>query len=202
MQKILIATANRGKVVELREMLAALPIEIVSLADLESIEDVPETGSTFVENSSIKAIGYATQTGLHALADDSGLEVMALDGRPGVLSARYGGDDLNFSEKIEKLLDEVRETGSNDRRARFVCSIAFASPDGRILKATAGICDGHLADAPRGSGGFGYDPIFVPKGFDQTFGELSGDIKAGISHRARAFSQIIPYLRDFMAFLT
>ena len=195
---LLVATGNPGKVTELREMLAGLPIDLLSLADFPHVVEVEETGATFAENALIKASGYARQTGHAALADDSGLEVAALDNRPGVLSARYAGEQTPFSEKIVKLLAELERSGAKDRSARFVCSIAVTDENGQLLYSAEGICEGHLAPNPRGSGGFGYDPIFVPDGFDLTFGELSQAIKNQISHRARAFGQIIPSLRDFI----
>ena len=195
---LLVATSNAGKIAEIRSMLTAIPIRLAGLSDFQSVIEIPETGTTFRENACLKALGYAHQTGLFALADDSGLEVAALAGRPGVLSARYGGVNLPFDKKLEKLLQEIRATGTRDRSARFVCSIAVASPDGRILKTADGVCNGHICEAPRGSHGFGYDPIFVPTGFKETFGELSENTKSLISHRARAFLQIIPILRDFL----
>jgi XTP/dITP diphosphohydrolase len=201
-RKLLIATMNAGKVAELRDMLASTDIEVVGLDVFPDVVEVEETGATFEENARLKASGYASQTGLPALADDSGLEVTALDGRPGVLSARYGGDDLPFAEKIRLLLVELDASGSEDRSARFVCSIALASADGEIVTTTSGVCNGHLASAPRGQGGFGYDPIFVPGGYELTFGELSSAVKAQISHRWKAFSQIMPILRRFFSIST
>ena len=198
---LLIATMNPGKVIELQAMLAPLGISVAGLHAFD-VPEVPETGTTFVENAVLKASGYARATGLPALADDSGLEVAALGGRPGVLSARYGGDDLPFAEKIRLLLAEVEASGSADRSARFVSSIALASTDGKIVATTDGICDGDLAQFPRGSGGFGYDPIFVPEGYAETFGELSGAVKAQISHRASAFLHIMPILRRFVGIST
>jgi len=202
LRKLLIATTNSGKVAELREMLAPMKIEVVGLDAFPGVVEVEETAATFEENARIKAAGYARQTRTPALADDSGLEVMALDGRPGVLSARYGGDDLPFCDKIKLLLDELEASGSEDRSARFVCSIALASADGEIIATTDGVCDGHLAEKAGGEGGFGYDPIFVPEGYDLTFGALSSAIKAQISHRGRAFSQIMPILRRFFSIST
>ena len=199
---LLIATTNPGKIAELSEMLVPTGIEVVGLDRCPDVVEVEETGSTFSENARSKAAGYSRQTGLPALADDSGLEVAALGGRPGVLSARYGGDDLPFAEKIRLLLAEVNAAGSDDRSARFVCSIALASSDGEIIATTEGVCDGILTVEPRGKGGFGYDPIFIPDGYDLTFGELSGAIKAQISHRKRAFSQIMPVLGRFFGLLT
>jgi XTP/dITP diphosphohydrolase len=201
-RKLLIATSNPGKIAELSEMLAGSGIEIIGLNDLIDIEDVEETAATFAANARLKAVGYARQAGMPALADDSGLEVTALGGRPGVFSARYGGDTLPFSEKIEKLLDELAGSTSDDRSARFVCVMSLATPDGRIVGETHGICGGKLTNESRGSGGFGYDPIFVPDGYDETFGELPDAVKAQISHRARAFSQIMPILRRFFSIST
>ncbi|MBV9240408.1 MAG: RdgB/HAM1 family non-canonical purine NTP pyrophosphatase [Acidobacteria bacterium] len=193
---LLIATLNPGKVQELSEMLAAMDAEVVGLDSFPAIVEVEETGRTFAENARLKAAGYARQTGLPALADDSGLEVRALGGRPGVLSARYGGD-VPFSEKIRLLLAEIAESGSQDRSARFVCSIALANADGSIVEISNGICDGRIVDHPRGTCGFGYDPVFMPDGCNETFGELSSAVKGKISHRSRAFSQIMPILGRF-----
>jgi XTP/dITP diphosphohydrolase len=200
--KLLIATKNPGKVLELREMLATTRIQVVGLDSFPGIGGIEETGSTFAQNAELKARGYAKQSGLAALADDSGLEVSALGGRPGVLSARYGGDELPFSGKIRLLLSQLDATGSTDRSARFVCSMALASADGEIIAMSEGICEGRLASEPRGFGGFGYDPIFVPDGHDRTFGELPGSIKAQISHRKRAFLHIMPILGRFFGHLT
>ena len=200
-RKLLLATSNRGKVAELRRMVADLQLEIVGLDGFPNVREVPETGTTFSENARLKAIGYAQQTGLAVLADDSGLEVVSLDGRPGVQSARYGGD-VAFSEKMRLLLTELDSTGSEDRSARFVSSIAFATPDGSIVAQAEGVCAGRLADQPLGSGGFGYDPIFIPDGYEATFGELPDAVKARISHRSGAFSQILPVLARFFGVLT
>lgn len=194
--KLVLATSNPGKLTELRKMLSETPISVVSLADFKSIVSVDETGSTFAENAILKAAGYALQTGFPTLADDSGLEIEALDGRPGIHSARYGGD-IPFVEKMALILAEVAAIGSTERHARFVSSIAFADSHGRLIDTVDGECTGVLAEDPRGNGGFGYDPIFIPDGFDQTFGELPDDVKGQISHRSRAFFKIMPYLRDF-----
>ena len=198
MKKLLVATNNLGKLAELRSLLAELPIELIGLNDFENVSEVEETGITFIDNAKLKAIGYAQQTGIFAIADDSGLEVDALDGRPGVLSARYGGD-IGFDKKMQLLLGEMDHSANDSCASRFVCAIAIASPDGNILHTAEGICPGNIASAPRGNGGFGYDPLFVPEGFEETFGELSTAVKQKISHRARAFEQIMPFLRDFIA---
>lgn len=197
-QKLLIATHNFGKLAELRSLLTDLPLELIGLSYFENVTEVEETGTTFIDNAKLKATGYAQQTGLLALADDSGLEVDALDGRPGVLSARYGGD-VGFDQKMQLLLGEMNDSVNDSRAARFVCAIAIAAPDGKILQTTEGICAGNIAKKPCGNGGFGYDPIFIPDGFNETFGELSGAVKQKISHRARSFEQIMPFLRDFIA---
>ncbi|MEO7658658.1 MAG: RdgB/HAM1 family non-canonical purine NTP pyrophosphatase [Pyrinomonadaceae bacterium] len=198
-KELVVATSNQGKVNELRNLLGGLSLSLYSLADFPDIHEIPETGHRFRENACIKAAGYALQTGITSLADDSGLEVLALDGRPGIHSARYVGSDIPFSIKMEKLLGELASTGDVERRARFVCSIAVADAAGRILADTEGICDGKIAQAPRGNAGFGYDPIFIPDGYEQTFGELSDTIKQTISHRFRAFDQIFPFLQHFTA---
>jgi XTP/dITP diphosphohydrolase len=198
-QKLLIATNNRGKLAELADLLAGMRVDLVSLADFPEIPDVEETGRTFDDNARLKAGTYALKTGLMALADDSGLEVEALDNRPGVFSARYGGALASYPDKMKKLLGELAATGDKERRARFVTAIAVADPGGEILFTAEGVCAGTIAQAPRGFGGFGYDPLFVPDGYEMTFGELSAHVKRKISHRARAFQQIIPFLRDFIA---
>lgn len=200
LKRLLIATNNAGKIAELREMLSGVPLEILRLDDFDDVIEVEETGDTFDENARLKAVGYAQQTGVMALADDSGLEVAALGGRPGALSARYGGVDAPFSEKIDLLLGELGQVGDEDRRARFVCSIAIANASGEVLFTTNGICDGRIAKYPSGTEGFGYDPIFIPDGHKVTFGQLSAREKHKISHRGRAFLQILPFLRHFSAF--
>jgi XTP/dITP diphosphohydrolase len=198
MKRILVATNNTGKVTELRALLAGVDIDLVTLRELEHRE-IDEIGSTFVENAELKAAGYALQAGLPAIADDSGLEVDALDGRPGVHSARYGGADTPFETKIEILLDEIESSARSTRAARFVCAISIADKNGNILETKSGICEGSIALNARGLGGFGYDPVFIPDGYDETFGELSNEIKSKISHRGRAFREIIPFLRHFIA---
>ncbi len=191
-----IATFNAGKLIEYRTMLAGVRLNVRALSDFPDVADVEETSDTFAGNAILKAVGYARATGSVTLADDSGLEVAALDGRPGVLSARYGGENTSFDEKMSLLLNEIAKTGSGDRRARFVCVAAIADESGKILHTARGECTGMIAAEPRGKHGFGYDPLFVPDGFEMTFGELPNEIKHQISHRAAAFAQIIPYLRD------
>ncbi|MBX7054471.1 MAG: RdgB/HAM1 family non-canonical purine NTP pyrophosphatase [Pyrinomonadaceae bacterium] len=195
-RRLTVATLNQGKLDELIALLNGLPIELASLRSLGNAVEVDETGSTFAENAVLKASGYARITSTFTLADDSGLEVAALGGRPGVLSARYGGADSGFDRKMAMILAELAGSGSEDRRARFVCSMAIADPAGNIVHTAEGVCTGIIAAEPLGKGGFGYDPIFIPEGHDRTFGQLSPADKHQISHRARALAEIIPFLRD------
>lgn len=195
--KLLVATNNAGKIRELNELLEDLPVELFGLNNFENISDVEETGATFAENAILKANSYALETGFWALSDDSGLEVAALGGAPGVFSARYAGQQAGDEERIAKILDELAETGDESRRARFVCVMAVADEKGEIKFLAEGICEGKIAWQPRGGNGFGYDPIFIPDGFEQTFGELSSTVKREISHRARAIKEIMRFLRSF-----
>jgi XTP/dITP diphosphohydrolase len=198
--EIVIGTQNAGKIKELAELMADLPIDLRGLNDFAGLVEPEETGVNFVENAALKARGYALQTGRWALADDSGLEVAALGNAPGIFSARYAGENATDRERIDKLLAELRATAAENRQARFVCAMAISDDEGVIRYVAEGVCDGLITDAPRGANGFGYDPIFVPEGFAETFGELSGAVKREISHRARATNKIIAYLRDFTAF--
>lgn len=195
-KELLIATRNRGKVLEVESLLGAFPLRLRSLADFPATGDVEETGSTFEENSALKAQAYAAQTGCWTLADDSGLEVEALGGAPGVFSARYGGPEASDAERIDRLLGSLARSGDASRRARFVCVIAIADNLANLLSLFTGTCEGHIAHEPQGKGGFGYDPIFVPDGYEQTFGELPAEIKQRISHRARALKAALPFLLD------
>ena len=197
--KLVVGTNNAGKIKELNDLLADLPIEISGLNRFENIFDVEETGTTFEENAILKASSYALQTGSWALSDDSGLEVEALGGAPGVYSARYGGEQAGNAEKIAKLLGELDAAPGESRRARFVCVMALSDESGAIRFLAEGVCEGRIAPEPRGANGFGYDPIFIPAGYEQTFGELSSTVKREISHRARAIKKIIRFLRDFTA---
>lgn len=195
--QILIATKNSGKIKELEELLKNLPIKLRSLKDFPRIIEPEETGETFSENAVLKARSYALQTGLFALADDSGLSVEALNGAPGVLSARYAGENATDNDRTNKLLQELKNT--KDRRAEFVCAMAISDENGEIQHLAEGTCAGKIALTSGGTNGFGYDPVFIPDGFDQTFGELSAEIKQKISHRAQAIKKIIRFLRDFTA---
>lgn len=183
----------------MKRLLADLPVRLQSLNDFSGVVEAEETGATFTENAVLKARSYAMQTGLASLADDSGLEVEALGGAPGVFSARYGGEGATDTEKIKKLLGELSDKACENRRARFVCAMAICNRKGDMKFLSEGICAGNIALKAKGANGFGYDAIFIPDGFEQTFGELTGDMKQQISHRARAAQKIIHYLRDFTA---
>ncbi len=194
--ELLIATGNKGKVAELRQLLAGLTLRLRDLAEFPRALEVEETGQTFAVNAALKAQGYAGQTGLWTLADDSGLEVEALGGAPGVYSARYGGEGLTDADRVNRLLGELARVDAKDRRARFVCVIAIADPLGHVRNLSTGTCEGRIVHAPRGTHGFGYDPVFLPDGFEQTFGELPAEIKQDISHRARALKAASSFLDD------
>src|SRR5215213_11696478 len=153
--ELLIATTNQGKIVELRSLLHSLPLCLRSLAEFPSTEEVEETGNTFSDNAVLKARAYARQTGLWTLADDSGLEVDALGGAPGVFSARYGGEGLTDADRVTRLLGELSRVDAKDRLARFVCVIAIADPLGQVMNLSAGTCEGRIVHAPRGTHGFG-----------------------------------------------
>lgn len=194
MNTLLIATRNTGKFIELQQALSDLPFRLLSLQDFPEFASIEETGSTFEENAALKAAGYASRTRVLALADDSGLEVAALAGHPGVLSARYAGPNASDAQRLEKLLAELVGVDEMGRKARFVSAVAIADMRGAIVNLSVGTCTGRIAFAPRGQGGFGYDPVFIPQGFDLSFAELDASIKNRISHRARALEQAREYL--------
>ena len=196
-RSLVIATFNKGKLDELRQLLSELPFVISDLEAFPSIQAVPEVGKTFVENASLKASGYAKQTGQLTLADDSGLEVDVLNGAPGVLSARYAHDGASDVERTSKLLTEMAQFAN--RKARFVSVIAIANEDGRVINLSSGTCEGKITRAPRGHNGFGYDPVFIPEGFSQTFAELQTEMKNRFSHRARALGAAAEFLRSLTA---
>lgn len=198
LERLLIATGNKGKLQEFSGLFTDLPIEIIGLNNVGPTVEPEETGSTFQENALIKAESYAIQTGEWVLADDSGLEIAALDGAPGVHSARFGGEHLDHSQKIELVLDMLSKIENADRSARFVSVIIVARPDGSIAIEATGECRGSIAESPRGKNGFGYDPVFVPEGFDLTFGELRDEEKRAISHRGKAANEIIAKMPDFI----
>ncbi len=198
-QKLLVATHNQGKVREFAEMLADMQIEFLSLDDAGITMDVEETGSTFRENALLKANTYAQKTGLLTLADDSGLEVDALDGAPGIYTARYGGAGLTHKERYLYLLKNLTAVSPENRSARFRCVIVLTAPNGVLLGESEGICEGMIAQEPVGDGGFGYDPVFYLPERQRTMAQLSSSIKHQISHRGQAIKQIEPLLREILA---
>jgi XTP/dITP diphosphohydrolase len=195
-QQFLVATHNPGKVAEFATMLADLKLTWLGLADVGIALDVPETGSTFYENAVLKARGYAAESGLITLADDSGLEVDGLNGRPGIHTGRYGGEGLTHAQRYQKLLSELLELPWAERTARFRCVIVVARPDGALLGSTEGVCEGVIAEAPAGDGGFGYDPVFYLPDRQKTLAQLDPAEKNQISHRGLALRKIEPLLRQ------
>ncbi|MGL5942186.1 MAG: RdgB/HAM1 family non-canonical purine NTP pyrophosphatase [Waterburya sp.] len=192
MKKLIVATGNPGKLKEMQEYLLGLPWQLeLKPADL----DIEETGTTFITNARLKASEVAKALGEWAIADDSGLAVDALNGVPGLYSARYGQTD---QDRINRLLQELGD--ADNRQAKFICAVAIASPDGSITLETEGICPGEILFSPRGSGGFGYDPIFYVPSQQQTFAEMSGEMKRKISHRGVAFAQLMPQLQELCRF--
>ena len=183
---LLIATRNAHKLQEIREMLPG--VEILGTDAYPEVPDPEEDGETFEANAAIKAIAWAKATGLTALADDSGLEVDALGGAPGIHSARYAGAHGDTAANNAKLLRELEGVAPAERTARFVCALALAQPDGSV-QTLRGTCEGSILESGAGAKGFGYDPLFVPEGYTESFGVLPESVKATISHRARAFQQ-------------
>ena len=192
--ELLIATTNRGKLREIERLLAGVELELVTLADWPRVPPPEEHGATFAENARAKALYYATATGLLTVAEDSGLEIDALGGAPGVESARFGGADTTYPEKFTLIYDALRTQGAATSTARFVCALALASPDGVIFE-TRGAVEGRIAPEPKGHGGFGYDPIFFYPPFGRTLAEV-GDRKEAVSHRGQAFRALRSYLED------
>ena len=191
MQKLVVATGNPGKLKEIEEYFTGLPWKL----ELKPQElDVEETGTTFIANARLKALEVAKALGKWAIADDSGLAVDALDGAPGLYSARYGKTD---EERINRLLTELK--GIENRQAKFVCAIAIANSEGEIVIETEGICPGEILTFPKGNCGFGYDPIFYVPQKAKTFAQMSPEIKSQISHRGVAFAQLMPDLKKITA---
>lgn len=188
------ATRNKGKVKEIREILSDLPVEIHWLEDFPDAPKIEEDGDTFEENASKKASIIAKYTEMPTIADDSGLMVEALNGEPGVRSARFAGEGASDAERNAKLLSMLRDVPPERRKAKFVCVVALAFPDGRIIS-FRGECEGYIADHPRGNHGFGYDPLFLVPEYGRTFAELGPEVKNRMSHRARALRK----LKEFLA---
>lgn len=195
MNSIFIATKNKGKVNDFQKLFSSYQVEVKSLLDNHGLPDVEETGSTFEENAALKAETIAARLQTPVLADDSGLMVDVLDGRPGIYSARYAGEEKNDLENLKKVLQELEGVPDEARTARFVCVLAVAIPNQQTLF-KKGFCEGKIAKHPKGDNGFGYDPIFIPSGYNKTMAELSQEEKNKISHRHQALLQLDSWLKE------
>lgn len=189
MDKIIIASHNEGKVKEFRKMFEAFGISVVSLRDLDFHEEIEETGSSFKENASIKAEAIVKKFRVPVIADDSGLVIDALDGRPGIFSARYAGEEKDDEANIEKVLAELEDVPEKERTARFVCVLAVAQP-GKETSSVEGKCEGLILNERRGTNGFGYDPVFYVPSKGKTLAEMNPEAKNKISHRANALHEL------------
>jgi XTP/dITP diphosphohydrolase len=199
MPRLVIGSRNKKKLVELQDLLGDLGLELTDLSPWPNLADVEETGQTFEENARLKATAYAKATGAWVLAEDSGLIVPALKGRPGVYSARYAGTHGDDAANNRKLLAELAPLPDDRRAAYYVCVAALASPDGDVKAVAEGRCYGVIVKEARGDGGFGYDPLFLVPEFHRTFGELSLRVKQALSHRARAVTQLRQTIRGIQA---
>jgi XTP/dITP diphosphohydrolase len=193
-RRLVLATTNKGKLREIRELLASLPFEIVGLEAYPDAPQVAETGATFAENARLKAEGYAAYSGELTLADDSGLEVDALGGEPGVHSARYGGPDHDDRRRYELLLQNLAGIPADRRTARFHCVAVVFDPVSKYCHTADGTVEGLISDGPRGANGFGYDPVFFLPKYNRTMAELPEALKNEISHRGRAIMALLPCL--------
>ena len=196
-EEVVIATRNSGKLREIQAILAPLGLKILSLRDFPRIPEIIEDGQTFEENAVKKAAAVSRQTGRMAIADDSGLAVDALQGRPGVFSSRYAGEKATDAERYQKLLKEMAGTPLGKRGAAFICTVAVAAPDGKA-ETVVGQCRGEIALAPKGSHGFGYDPVFYLPEWGKTMAELEPEVKNRISHRALALEKLKQLLPKFL----
>jgi len=188
-QQLVVASHNQGKVREIEELLAPYGLKAVGAAKLR-LDEPEETGASFAENATLKAEAAARASGLAALADDSGLSIAALDGAPGIYSARWAGPEKDFRVAMRRVEEEMKKSGNPDKRAHFTCALALAAP-GAETEIFEGRAYGAIDFPPRGQNGFGYDPIFVPEGHRFTFGEMEPAAKHAISHRARAFEKFV-----------
>ena len=195
MTTLVVATTNQGKLREIRELLAGLPLQLRTLADYPAVAAPEETGTTFAENARQKALYYAAATGSMTVAEDSGLEVDAMDGAPGVQSARFGGDDSSYLEKFALIYQALASAGVTTSTARFVCALAVADA-GQVVFEARGAVEGMIAPEPRGAGGFGYDPVFFYPPFGCTLAEAD-ERKSAVSHRGQAFRKLRAMLQGW-----
>lgn len=196
MRILILATTNQHKIDEYRAIFSAIPFQLRSLRDFQIETDVEETGSTFPENAELKALTYAKMSGQLCLADDSGLAIDALNGAPGIYSARFAGRDTSYEERFRLILAQLKDVPVEQRTARFVCAITIAEPTG-YYRTVEGVIEGIIADAPRGEHGFGYDPIFFVPEVGKTTAELPSERKNRISHRGRAAQLAAALLNDW-----
>lgn len=196
-QKLLLATRNQKKKAELQQILQGMAVDIITLEDLPELPEVVEDGQSFEENAIKKARQTARLSGYPCLADDSGLMVDALGGMPGIYSARFAGEPADDQKNNDKLLQMMKDVAEEQRTARFVCVIALCTPSGQV-QTVKGSCEGKIAIKPSGQGGFGYDPLFIPQGYQESFACLPAEIKNTISHRARALQQCKPLIEQLL----
>lgn len=192
--RLLVATTNAGKLREIRLLLSGVPVELTTLHDLDPIDEPEETGATFEENARLKALYYASRSGLATVAEDSGLVIDGMDGEPGVQSARFLRPDASYPERFVEIFRRLAEPPMKNRAARFVCALAVAE-NGRIVYEARGTVEGEIAHEPRGERGFGYDPIFYFPPYDATLAEVADDAKLAVAHRGQAFRALAAWLQ-------
>jgi len=194
-KRLLVATTNQGKLREIRTLLMGVPIDLLSLADISPVAEPEETGATFEENARLKAFYYARHSGLWTVAEDSGLVIDAMDGEPGVYSARFLRPDATYPERFDEIFRRLRSRPAAPRTARFVAALASVE-EGRVVYETTGIVEGEIAHAPKGRGGFGYDPIFLYPPYGMTLAEVSEAQKIAVAHRGIAFRAFAGWIRE------
>jgi XTP/dITP diphosphohydrolase len=194
--RLLVATTNTGKLREIRSLLESVPVELITLRDLDPIEEPEETGATFEDNARLKALYYADRSGLTTVAEDSGLVIDGLDGEPGVRSARFLGPDASYPERFAEIVRRLDGPPVKNRAARFVCALAVAE-DGHIVYEARGTVEGEIAREPRGVHGFGYDPIFYYPPYGTTLADVAEDAKLAVAHRGQAFRALAGWLQRF-----
>jgi XTP/dITP diphosphohydrolase len=199
LHELLIASHNPGKVTEIKEALGGLTLRLRYVDEFCGVKEPDETGASYTENAVIKAQSYAAQIGICSLADDSGLEVATLGGAPGLKSARFGGPKISETQRCKLLLSKLSGAPDENRRARFVCVMVLADPSLGVMNIAEGKCEGKIAQSEAGSSGFGFDPLFVPEGFELTFAQLPLASKIRISHRAKALAKTRKFLEQLLS---
>ena len=198
LRELLIASHNPGKVREIKEAFSGLTLRLRFVNEFHGVKQPDETGASYIENAVIKARSYAAHTGICSLADDSGLEVATLGGAPGLKSGRFGGPEISETERCKLLLSKLSDAPDGDRRARFVCVMVLADPSLGVINIAEGKCEGAIAQSEAGRSGFGFDPLFVPEGFELTFAHLPLATKIRISHRAKALAKTRKFLEQLL----